>query len=184
MKKTFYLIVMAIMACAIFTSCEPKKKEEPKKDYVLNFDSIIKSDYAMVSEEFGDDVLFYESQVRFEEFIDSADTFTIESIVDVYQCNDTCVIVRHFNDVEKPLIEKINDLWLEDFKLDVNPAVNLDSAIAILKNSEFELPHGKNMTYRRPVSKEFYENGFYIFGSKGTFFLKVDANSGEVSNIE
>ena len=70
--------------------------------------------------------------------------------------------------------------WLGDCVMHLDSLVlDLPDAVARLKEANQVLPDGDKVTLRQPLSPPF--RALYIFGTVGTFFVSVDAVTGEVA---
>ena len=76
--------------------------------------------------------------------------------------------------------ELVKGDWMGDCVMHLDSLVlDLPDAIEKLKESNQALPDGDKVTLRQPLSPPF--RALYIFGTFGTFFVSVDAITGEVA---
>lgn len=76
--------------------------------------------------------------------------------------------------------ELVKGDWMGDCVMHLDSLVlDLPDAIEKLKESNQVLPDGDKVTLRQPLSPPF--RALYIFGTFGTFFVSVDAITGEVA---
>lgn len=76
--------------------------------------------------------------------------------------------------------ELVKGDWMGDCVMNLDSLVlDLPDAIEKLKESNQVLPDGDKVTLRQPLSPPF--RALYIFGAFGTFFVSVDAITGEVA---
>ena len=131
---------------------------------VDNFLDIAKADLASESSK-SENVVFYESQITFSNFITS-DTVGIERIMNVIQDTSMCIQFHHRG--TKTYITKTNSYWLEDVPVNLANVPKPKTRICILRNVLGPTP-------TTPA---------YIFGTHGTGFVRVDGYTGVVSTIE
>lgn len=160
------------MVMVMFTACKPDV--EPVEP-TYNFDSVIAADFGIVSS-MSSDFIFYESEVQFTNVIDSLEVPQIAAIKNVFQSNDTCIMITHEqgNVGKEPIIEIVKDFWLGDFDIDMNTVpCTLEQSWILLKSANIAEGLGDKMTFRRPVNKYFDEYPSYIYGTMGTGFVRV-----------
>lgn len=180
MKKIFTLFAVAAML--LMVGCKPKPVS------ILNQS---KADYAEVVAEMPDSlVAFYEVEMVLDKPISELNhgqEVGLLSAVTVIQMSDSVkFIAREYdkkNQVASCEVEKEKGFWLGDFNMPLD-SLNLDFADAIqrLKETDIVLPEADKVTLRKPAAPPF--RTYYIFGTKGTFFIDVDAITGEVSEYQ
>lgn len=185
MKRIFSLMLIAFMALA-FSACnsctQEKSKPAPVTDYpvptVAEFDSVLSSNYATVKDSCpGVDVKFYESQIVFSGNC-GEDSLRIVSLMNVFQADSMCF--QFIYRLDTTAIVKTNDYWLEDVAININNIISLDSALIQLHKADIMKPLSPAVTLRNPLGPTLTTPG-YIFGSRKTFFVKVDAITGKVA---
>lgn len=181
MKK---LLFFALGMMLTLFACNPGhdgKGGEDTTAVVKTFNKVVLQDYEFVKA-IDSTALFYEVQVEFDKTIDDSVAANIVSMETVAQLGNYCYMINRENPDGDSVVTVVEDLWLEDF--DFNPAemqITLPQAIDMVKaecvKDSLEVPATRFITLRRPVSKEFYEHPFYIFGR---MLATVDAVTGEV----
>ena len=169
--RKFFIICMALLAVV---SCKPK----------VDFVQLMKDDYAAATTEFADStVRFYEVQTILDKPITvtdekasvSASTTIIQVGTKVKQ------IDRVFkNDRIKEEYVTYNDgWWIGDFAVPLDSVkLTFNDAVQKLRETNTVLPETTYMTFRKPTAPPF--NTEYVFGSEKTFFVYVNAITGEV----
>ena len=179
MKKL--ISILAVAALLVMTGCKTK---------VASVLPLAKADYAEALAEVGDAELtaFYEIEMQLDKpvsAIDKGENVQLAKALTVIQAGDGRVkfIDRTYN--EKGLVVNTDvDIahgdWLGDVAMHLDSLVlDLPDAIKRLQESNQVLPDGDKVTLRQPLSPPF--KALYIFGTNGTFFVSVDAITGEVA---
>lgn len=171
MKK--YFIIFMIALCAI--SCKPK----------ADFNKLIKSDYSEALGEFPDSTIkFYEVQTVLDKPI-------TEKVEPIYISASSTIIQIGFDKlkkidrlykngrIKKETVTYLDDAhWMEDFELPVDSInINFDVAVKAVRDSGY-FPESTYMTLRKPIAPPFKME--YFFGSEQTFYVTVDAITGEL----
>ena len=146
---------------------------------VDNFLDIAKADLATESSK-SENVVFYESQITFSNFITS-DTVGIERVMNVIQDTSMCIQFHHRG--TKTYITKTHSYWLEDIPVNLDRLITLDSAITRLNMANVPKPKTRICILRNVLGPT-PTTPAYIFGTHGTGFVRVDGYTGEVSTIE
>jgi len=175
MKKIIGFLMMALIVALVIPGCTPKV--EPTEPQGYDYNTVIAADYNYVDSLY-DETVFYEVQVKFDTMLDMTDTPYIEYIMSVFQYKDTVILITHKpGEYDKePVIELINDYWLEDAECTPLVPVRLDSALTILRTTG-PIPATQYVTFRRPLAPPFPEGGQYIFG-KG--LVVIDGTTGDI----
>ena len=180
MKKIF--VVLTLAAALLVAGCKPQPVSVLKQ---------AKADYAAVVEEApeGAQVAFYEIEMVLDNPVSALNEgkdIKLQSARTVIQ-QDSLVkfIDRFYNDKGKvtdtELIEETG-FWVGDLNMPLDSLVlDLQDAINKLKETDTILPEGDKVTLRAPLAPPF--RTYYIFGTYGTFFIAVDAITGEVSDF-
>ena len=179
MKKIF--IVLAFIAALLVASCKP----EPAK--ILDS---AKADYAEAIAAASDSTVgFYEIEMVLDNPISDireGKEVKLESARTVIQIDSLVKFIdREYNEkgqiVNTETSEEVG-LWVGDLNMPLDSlAFDLPDAIQRLKESDIILPEGDKVTLRQPLNPPF--RTYYIFGTHGTFFIAVDAITGEVSEF-
>lgn len=175
MKKVIGFMMMAVLIAFAVMGCTPKV--EPVSEQGYDYTTVVTTDMAYVDSLY-EGAIFYEAQVKYDTMLDMVEQPCIEYVMTVFQYGDTVILITHNqeNFGEDPTVELINDHWLEDMECTPLVPVSLDSALIIVKATG-PIPSTQYMTFRRPLTPPFPENGQYIFG-KST--VVVDGVTGEV----
>lgn len=176
MKKIF---IAAILALAMLVGCNPEAKvlEQAKVDYAT----------AVADAPEGANVCFYEIEMVLDNPVSDlkeGKKVKLQSSTTVIQI-DTVVrfINRTYDSKGKIVSENVVEeagAWLEDMNIPLD-SLNYDLPDALQALAEFDeaLPEGDKVTLRKPLVPPFKDT-YYIFGTMGTFFVSVNAVSGEI----
>lgn len=173
MKK----LIFVLMGILLFFSCNPTK------DFVKQ----AKEDYAVAVNE-ADTAYFYEVQVILDKPVNEIDDqLNIISTRTVIQENGLRVkfIDRNYSKgkIYKENVEITPGLWLGDMPTHLDSIkFSFNDAIKQLKKTNTILPESNKVTFRRPAFPPF--KSVYVFGSLNTFFVTVDAITGEVNTFD
>lgn len=177
MKKIFTFITILF----ITTSCGIKVVG-------YDFNKVIAEDKAIVDSlsQFAD-VKFCEAQGRFiEPFIKTANKYEVVWMQTVFQVDSLVYILKHPDGQygTEPAVEVYEDIWIGDLYSPIETKINLKRAILDIKKSDLCAPKSEFFVLRKPIVKPpFPEYMYYIFGSSQKGAIKVDSNSGEVTNL-
>ena len=173
MKKILFML----MSVLLIFSCNPPK------DFIKQ----AKEDYAVAKSEI-DTVRFYEVQIILDKPVKEVnDQKNIISTRTVIQRPDCKVkfVDREYNH-GKPYQEEVeftDGFWLEDIAIELDSVkLSFNDAVRRLKETNTILPESNKAVFRCPFAPPFRTE--YIFGSFNTFFVSVDAISGEVTTID
>lgn len=168
MKKIF--MFMAIVSLMMSTSCKPKQDAFLKQ---------AKSDYETVVKETPDSVFtaLYEIETVLNKYITETDELEIAKSLTVIQVGDSVKTIDRDENTER--VEYLSGHWGGDYKIRLDSVkVGFNEAVKLLKKSGLELPETNFMTFRAPMTPPFQP--FYVFGSHKTFFVAVNAVTGEI----
>jgi len=149
-----------------------------------------KADYAVALEEVGIPALtaFYEIEMQLDKPVSAIakdeDVQLLKALTVIAAGNKTVKFIDRTYDKKGRVISEEVDYghgdWLGDCKMELDSLVlDLPDAIQRLKEANQVLPDGDKVTLRQPLSPPFKAQ--YIFGTVGTFFVSVDALTGEVT---
>lgn len=176
MKKIF---IAAILALAMLVGCNPEAKvlEQAKVDYAT----------AVADAPEEANVCLYEIEMVLDNPVSDlkeGKKVKLQSSTTVIQI-DTMVrfINRTYDSKGKIVSENVVEeagAWLEDMNIPLD-SLNYDLPDALQALAEFDeaLPEGDKVTLRAPLVPPFKDT-YYIFGTMGTFFVSVNAVSGEI----
>ena len=182
MKKIFS--ILAAMALLIMTGCEVKVTpvlEQAKADYA---ETVAEVEIPALAQ-------FYEIEMQLDKpvsVINNGEDVQLLKALTVLRAGDKRVkfIDRTY---DKKGVVTAEDTtyahgdWLGDCNMVLDSLVlDLPDAIQKLKEANQVLPEGDKVTLRQPLSPPFKAQ--YIFGTVGTFFVSVDALTGEVSVLD
>ena len=204
MKKVFYLLMgVVMMSIASCTSCK-HDPVEPFNGY--DFATVMAADHETMVAKYGSDVRFYEAQAWYKENFDVVDSNYIVKIENVFQYEDTSILVYHFvdsaeiaglvrfadklttwhvytidtNDIDYTFTLTVNDFWVEDQSMSLDSvSVSVDSALFILHSIDRIAPNSNFVVMRQPLFPPFPTHPYYIFGTI-TDCVGVDAKTGEI----
>ena len=172
MKKIF-IILVAILATI---SCKPK----------VDFNKLMDADYAAAVSEYPDSVInFYEVETVLDKPITSIDKeLNVSTSTTIIQVgNKVKQIDRTFknNRIQEENVIYNDGWWAGDLPIPLDSVkLNFNDAVQRLRETNTVLPETSFMTFRKPASPPF--KTYYIFGSEKTFYLFVDAITGEVTS--
>lgn len=176
MKKIFSFVVVALVALTL-VGCKPKPVA------VLNQ---AKADYAVMAAE-DSSARFYEVEMVLDRpisYLNQNRNVRLSSSRTVGQIDTTVKYFdRDYNRYGKIVKEEISSVvgsWMGDDKMELDSLVlDLSDAMKKLQESDIILPEADKVVLRRPLMPPF--STYYIFGTYGTFFVLVDAVTGEVT---
>lgn len=153
-----------------------------------NYNKVIAEDKAFVdSLSRSDSVKFCEAQGRFAEpFIKDAKEYEIIWMQTVFQVDTLVYILKHPDKQygTEPIVEIYEGIWIGDLYSPIETEIDLKEAIINIRKSKIDVPESEFFVLRRPIVKPpFPEYMYYIFGSSQKGAIKVDSNSGEVTNL-
>ena len=179
MKKIFAMFAAAMLL--VLTGCEVK---------VAPVLPQAKADYTEALAEVGNPELtaFYEIEMQLNKPVSAlnyGEDVQLLNALTVIQAGEKNVkfIGRTYNEKGEVVgteTEYKRGDWFGDCAMNLDSLVlDLPDAIEKLKETNQVLPDGDKVTLRQPLSPPF--RPLYIFGTVGTFFVAVDAWTGEVS---
>lgn len=185
MSKSTKILLAAVAAILVaglvimFTSkkSEPVVAEPTFDEYVMN-----DFEYAKSFENDSTTVRFYEVETVLNGNIDTLtyDELKVVSSMTAFAVNDTVFMLTRTYETGELVEEKVLGHWEGTASIDsVNFPVTFDKAVELLYSTNYPLPAGDKMTFRKPLDGR-SENPYYIFGTVGTHFVFVDAVTGEV----
>jgi hypothetical protein len=152
-----------------------------------------KADYAEALEETGIPALtaFYEIEMQLDKPVSAInkgeDVQLLKALTVIAAGNKKVKFIDRTYDKKGNVVDANVDYgtgnWLGDCPMNLDSLVlDLPDAIERLKETNQVLPTGDKVTLRQPLSPPF--RALYIFGTVGTFFVSVDAITGEVKLLE
>ena len=172
MKKIFIFITVlfAVMAC------------NPKVD----FNKLMEDDYITTSLEFPDsEVKLYEVQTVMSgpANAEKNEILASSTIIQVGRDSVKQIDRIYHNSRIVDEVETLKEgLWLGDFEIKLDSVkYTLNDALNIMRQYD-SVPPEYFMTFRKPVAPPFKLQ--YIFGSKNSYYMSVDAYTGEVNRFE
>ena len=188
MKKSRNLIVMLFAFIAILmTSCNWfKSTNQVEKQPAI--ETLIESDMAYVTENYGNTFVWYETNVIYNNFLDEENDGSYQSVKSVYQYqnidqNETSIdvkVITIYHENGEVTIETEDTWYAECFDLrhsDIN--ITFEEAYNLIMSVNFPKPHTKCCVLRDQVGPV-AANPQYIYG---TGLLFVDAVNGMVSEF-
>ena len=180
MKKLFS--ILAVAALLVMTGCKTK---------VASVLPLAKADYAEALQEVEIPAFacFYEIEMQLDKPVSAVnkgeDVQLAKALTVIRTGNhDVKFIDRTYNEKGEVVgteVEYGHGDWLGDVAMCLDSLVlDLPDAIKKLQETNQVLPDGDKVTLRQPLSPPFRAQ--YIFGTVGTFFVSVDAITGEVSS--
>ena len=181
MKKL--ISILAVAALLVMTGCKTK---------VASVLPLAKADYAEALQEVEIPAFacFYEIEMQLDKpvsAINKGEDVQLAKALTVIRTGDHKVkfIDRTYNEkgqVADESYEYGHGDWLGDVAMCLDSLVlDLPDAIKKLQETNQVLPDGDKVTLRQPLSPPF--RALYIFGTVGTFFVSVDAITGEVLSV-
>lgn len=153
----------------------------------------IKEDALVVAEDYPNarSQYFYEAELHLNNTIDEDAEFEINYLRDIHQViipvddeavTHDVVVFTHSSEGDEKEVYPGASIW-GDAEVDVASLnFTFEDAFNVAKKSEFEKPHNKVITLRKPVGQ--YENPQYIFGNDATGLIFVDAVTGTATWID
>lgn len=189
--KNFYgyavaFVALAALVIGYFIWNDNSTDEKINVSVNVNVEQMIADDYAAIEGEDSDTtaLVFYESQIRLGEKLDSTYDANVVEVVNVFQRGRWNYQVKHvINDsIDERTINKGRGFWGEDLAIDVNKILPLDIALEAVANSEYDVCGMNNITIRKILgpNSSASENGFYMFGRKTC----VDLTNEEVMTFD
>lgn len=185
MKKFLaFLMTFALLLGA--SSCTSCNKEVKQMETVV--EQVVQSDRQWMSDQFGCDYIYYETQIVLNEWLDDENcTGTVASILNVFQIvegGDTAFsphvyLFKHTDSTFN--VKVVDDAWMEDQDM-AKDAITITYRQAYKKMMKANCikPHTKNCVLRKMVGP--YDcNPQYIFGDAFDECVFVDAVNGRVS---
>jgi len=182
--KKFLTFLMAFALLLGATSCTSCNKEKQKMENVV--ETVIKSDLNYMANNYGAFV-WYETSLVLNDYLDAEDcTGTIESIVNIFQTQDTttspkAVMISHSG--ELMFVKEVEGYWCEDVVLDTAEITyTYRQAYERIMATDCIKPHSRYCVLREPLGP-YQCNPQYIFGdAHGDILLFLDAVTGDVRN--
>lgn len=179
MKKFIKFLAIAFVALAL-VGCKAKP---------VAVVSQAKADYTEALAEVADSVetAFYEVEMVLDNpvsVLNEDGEVKIISTKTIIQEGPTCKMIDRLYSTKGKVIDQMvtteESFWFGDFDMPLDSLV-LDFADAIkkLQETNIVLPEADKVTLRKPASPPF--GTYYIFGTFGTSFVKVNAITGEVT---
>lgn len=150
-------------------SCSRGEGDTPAVELCVQ--DIMESDYDYIASQYND-FHFYEVDIHFNQTIDSMTAY-VDAVRTIFQIDDTCIMFDHSADTTDTLYYKDN--WLECMDLNPRVPVTFDSCMTLVAGNRCDL-HTQYVTFRRPVCREYVENGWWIFGAG---LYAIDSYTGE-----
>lgn len=180
MKKFIKFLAIAFVALAL-VGCKAKP---------VAVVSQAKADYTEALAEVADSVhvAFYEVEMVLDNpvsVLHEDGEVKILTTRTVIQEGPVCKIIDRAYSTKGKVIDQMVDMpegyWLGDMDMPLD-SLNLDfkDAIQRLQEANIVLPEADKVTLRKPAAPPF--KTCYIFGTYGTFFVAVDAMTGDVTN--
>ena len=193
MKKTIFMIALALCALIGFTSCndcggkEEKEAIDTVKVAELILENTVSLDRETIYAQYSKDYCWYESQIIMKDLLDGDTDGSIESITNVFQAfdeNGDPMVIRFNHTLDSVVVMVDPGYWLEDLVLDGRP-INLTFKDAFNKVMATDAikPHSKCCTLRRELGPKLLLDPQYIFGNIKAR-LYVDAVTGDVTNTD
>ena len=151
-------------------------------------EQVVQSDRQWMSNQFGNDYIYYETQIVLNEWLDDENcTGTVASILNVFQIvegGDTAFsphvyLFKHTDSTFN--VKVVDDAWMEDQDMAKDAiTITYRQAYKKLMKANCIKPHTKNCVLRKMVGP--YDcNPQYIFGDAFDECVFVDAVNGRVS---
>ncbi len=189
MKWILALVAVCLVVVGLVLILKPSAEPVPA---VPTFKDYLMEDYEYV-QSLGNDsthVALYEVETVLNGNVaeTAPEDLAIVSSMTVFAVEDTVYYKTRTWETGEVVTEKEAGTWLGDYALEhPNLDITFEKAVELLyaaaADSLVVLPAGDKMTFRRPV----YDGSLaplYIFGTKGTNFVAVNAVTGEVKPIE
>ena len=179
MKKIFTLL--AVMAMLMATGCKHK---------VASVLPQAKADVELARQEAEHPALvgYFELEMQLDKPVSAIskgeDVQLLKALTVLRTADQTVKFIDRTYDEKGKVVAEDSELvkgdWLGDCVMHLDSLVlDLPDAIEKLKQTNQVLPDGDKVTLRQPLSPPF--KAMYIFGTVGTFFVSVDAVTGEVA---
>ena len=184
--KTFLAFLMTFALLLGASSCTSCNKEVKQMETVV--EQVVQSDRQWMSDQFGCDYIYYETQIVLNEWLDDENcTGTVASILNVFQIvegGDTAFsphvyLFKHTDSTFN--VKVVDDAWMEDQDMAKDAiTITYRQAYKKLMKANCIKPHTKNCVLRKMVGP--YDcNPQYIFGDAFDECVFVDAVNGRVS---
>lgn len=172
MKKVFIFIAVLFTVMA----CNPK----------VDFNKLMEDDYITASIEFPDsDIKLYEVQTVMSNPANAEKNEILASSTIIQVGRDSVKQIDriyHRGRITEEVETLKEGIWLGDFEIKLDSIkYSLDDALNIMRQYD-SVPSECFMTFRKPVAPPFRMQ--YIFGSKDTYYMTIDAITGEVNTFE
>lgn len=170
MKKFLFMLAFSMMLVLGFTSC--------KKGFVP--ENTITKDKAAMCEVCGDNYTWFETTVRFVDYLDEETDGTPETVISVFGTNGEVYAYTHTKD--EVSVKSTEGIWVGDFNLNKEEIkLTFKDAFERVMAANYPKPHSRYVVLRREVGPVPDVNAQYVFGNKQAQ-LYVDAVTGEVSD--
>jgi hypothetical protein len=182
MKKLLIFIISFVTICTL--TCCHQKKHEPVQLGGINADTTMIIDYNNLKSDYPD-IVFYESQITLNQYVDSIDSLLVINVVNIFQNEDT-VFTSTYSLIDDTVINhslsKEKGYWLEDCSIEAIHEISLSNAINILYQTDCIKPHSVNVTFRQPLGPKILECPYFIFGNRGSDLTFINSKNGEVTS--
>ena len=166
--------IIISLAC-LFISCEHK----------VNFNELMEDDYISTSMEFPDkEIHLYEVRAVMSGMANSHPEIEASSTIIQIGKDSVKEIYRVFNDnrIEKETDTVKKAILLPNMGIELDSVnISLDNALGIL-SLQGSVPGEPFMTFRK--IPEHPSRARYIFGSKDTYYITIDATTGNIERFE
>lgn len=181
----FLPIALVLLLVCIIVKYKLDHKAEVAAGY--DFEECYTSDYDDMLKKFGEDGFeFYWCQAKMDRPIDDRlfkDSANITEVVTFFQLKDEDVCIQYTHpegryDDKTPVIDTIEGVWMEC--ADIRPEdvdMTLDQAIECLSQTESDMPGGKYIVMRCPLTPPFYEKACWFFGDEDEY-VALDPDGG------
>lgn len=175
MKK--FLMMVAMIATMVFTSCEKEKK-------TVSFLDTLKADYEQVVASHSDSVIvFYEAQCELDGTVNERKEVSMLAFREVFQGDSMVYLVDRCLTNDSVAYDSVKGYWMEDLVIGLDSICDFNTALESLYKADMVLPESNLVTLRRPLYSVQY-NPLYVFGSVNTSFVAVDAVTLEVFELK
>ncbi len=147
-----------------------------------DLEKVLTLDAEYMAMNYGDDYVFYCSNIVMNNYIDADGDIQPVVITNVYQVGDVCVQINHdINGNTKYLI--VHDYWMQCQAINIPVAMNFNKAIDAFRKSNIVKPHTNVLVLRHPLNPKI-KNPWYIAGTNKTGYIRVDVETGEVLPVK
>lgn len=188
MKKFLFGILLTMISIMV-AGCQSCQSDNKQEDLVEPVEIIAEDAISMDKEymllTYGDEYVWYETDIKLKNYLDEECDGVIESLANVFQINysdkdSEVVTITHTSDGETYTDVK-QGFWVEDFILKSDEiALTYKEAFEKVNEVNSPKPHTKNCFLRKPVGPKEC-NPQWCFGNINSQ-LWVDAVTGEVKD--